>query len=106
VSIKDLSEIKSHLFICNGGSCKRLGAEETTKLIRECLEKEGMSQCVHTTKTYCNGRCEDGPVVIEMPQGIWFKEITPNKVKLFINDLYMDKASKSSLAKLKLFSYS
>lgn len=33
---------------------------------------------VHTTKTLCNGRCDDAPVVISMPDGRWFKQIKPD----------------------------
>jgi hypothetical protein len=34
MAIKDLSKIDKHLFLCNGGSCKLLGAEESTAAIR------------------------------------------------------------------------
>jgi (2Fe-2S) ferredoxin len=84
MAIKDLTQVSRHLFLCNGGSCTRKGADQTTAKIRECIKDEGLDPEVHTTKTYCNGRCDDGPVVIVMPEGVWYKNITPEMSKKFV----------------------
>ena len=76
MAIKDLNKVDKHLFLCNGGSCKLLGAEESTAAIRAYIKDCGMDESIHTTKTLCNGRCKDGPIVIAQPDGIWFKGIT------------------------------
>jgi (2Fe-2S) ferredoxin len=76
MAIKDLTKIEKPLFLCNGGSCKQLGSEESTTAIRACIRESGMDELFHTTKTLCNGRCKDGPIVIAQPDGIWFKGIT------------------------------
>lgn len=52
------------------------GAEESTKSIRACITEAGLDTEIHTTKTLCNGRCEDAPVVIVMPDNIWYKKVT------------------------------
>ena len=84
MAIKDLTEIRTHLFLCNGGSCKLLGAEESTTAIRVAIKEAGLSEEVHTTKTLCNGRCKDGPVVIAQPSGLWFKHLTKDKAASFV----------------------
>ena len=84
MAIKKLIDINKHLFMCNGGSCKLLGAEETILRIRAGLKEIGMDQKVHTTKTMCNGRCKDGPIVISVPDGIWFRQIKPSDVPEFL----------------------
>lgn len=73
-----------HLFLCNGSACKSKGAEESTKIIRDTIKECGLYEKVHTTKTLCNGRCDDGPVVIVQPEGVWFKEITPETARSFV----------------------
>jgi len=83
MAIKDLLPIQKHLFLCNGGTCKLKGAEEGTAIIRQQIIDAGMSSEVHTTKTLCNGRCKDGPVVIAMPEGIWFKQVSPDAAAHF-----------------------
>lgn len=84
MAIKDLTKVNVHLFICNGGSCKQKGADECTGIIRSVLEEFGFSESVFTTRTLCNGRCNDGPIIISQPYGIWFKQITVDKARDFV----------------------
>jgi (2Fe-2S) ferredoxin len=87
MAIKNLTEIRTHLFMCSGGSCKLLGAEESIAAIRAAIKEAGLSEEVHTTKTFCNGRCKDGPVVISQPAGLWFKQMTKDKAVSFVRSL-------------------
>ncbi|WP_202079530.1 (2Fe-2S) ferredoxin domain-containing protein [Caldalkalibacillus salinus] len=88
----DLSTTKHHVLICNGGSCMRNGGEEVTQAIREEISACGLDDTVHTTRTRCNGRCEDASVVIVYPQGIWYKNMTPELGKQLIkHDLAGDR---------------
>ena len=84
MAIKDLLPVQKHLFICNGGNCKLKGAEEGTANIRRTINEAGLSDKIHTTKTLCNGRCKDGPIVISMPEGIWFKQVLPDSASDFV----------------------
>lgn len=91
MAIKNITLIKSHLFICNGGTCKINGAEESTVALRNEISKAGLTNEIHTTKTLCNGRCKDGPIVIAMPEGIWFKQVYENMAEEFIREYFIHK---------------
>ncbi|MCQ6279443.1 ferredoxin [Bacillus sp. EB600] len=67
---------KHHVFICNGSSCMRKGGEEATQAIRNEITHLDLDTMIHTTRTRCNGRCKDAPVVIVYPEGTWYKEVT------------------------------
>ncbi|MCH2176722.1 MAG: NAD(P)H-dependent oxidoreductase subunit E [Lentisphaeria bacterium] len=84
--IKDLSLIDHHIFMCKGGSCKKLQSQETIEVLRQEIENAGLKPHVHTTCTLCNGRCEDGPVLIVMPEGIWYKDVTPEVAKRIVKE--------------------
>jgi (2Fe-2S) ferredoxin len=86
MAIKDLTKIKKHLFLCSGGSCKLLGAEEGIAAVRQAITERGLSDEVHTTKTLCNGRCKDGPIIIAQPDGIWFKRMGKEKAESFVGE--------------------
>ncbi|WP_163854835.1 (2Fe-2S) ferredoxin domain-containing protein [Paenibacillus elgii] len=73
----NLSGTRHHVLICNGGSCMRQQGEEVTKAIREEIALQQADVVVHTTRTRCNGRCEDACIVIVYPEGVWYKEMTP-----------------------------
>lgn len=84
MAIKDLRKVKKHLFICNSGSCTQNGAAETTRIIREEIKTCGLDDVVHTTKTMCNGRCDDGTIAIVMPDNIWYKNVSPKVGKKIV----------------------
>ncbi|WP_010275262.1 (2Fe-2S) ferredoxin domain-containing protein [Paenibacillus senegalensis] len=73
----NLQETSCHLLICNGGSCMMRQAEEVTQAIRDEIALLGADKRIHTTRTRCNGRCADACVVIAYPDGIWYKDISP-----------------------------
>jgi (2Fe-2S) ferredoxin len=54
----------------------RKGGEEATQAIRDEIAHLGLDAFIHTTRTRCNGRCKNAPVVIVYPEGTWYKEVT------------------------------
>jgi (2Fe-2S) ferredoxin len=90
MAVKVLTQIKKHLFLCNGQSCKLRGGEESTIAIRTAIADQGISEAIHTTKTLCNGRCKDGPIVIAQPEGLWFKKMTKDKAVCFVQNFLVE----------------
>ncbi len=86
MAIKDLTKITKHLFICNGSSCTQNGASETTLSIRDEIQKLGLHDRTHTSRTLCNGRCDDGPIVIVTPDNIWYKQISAKVGRKLVYD--------------------
>jgi (2Fe-2S) ferredoxin len=68
----NLTGTKHHLLICNGGSCMREGGEEVTQAIRDEIARS------------------DAGIVILYPQGIWYREMTPETGRLMVNELLDD----------------
>jgi (2Fe-2S) ferredoxin len=75
MAIKDLTRVQQHLLLCNGSSCAGHGAAASTLALRDAISAAGLHEAVHTTRTMCNGRCDDGPIVIVQPDGIWYKHV-------------------------------
>jgi (2Fe-2S) ferredoxin len=50
----------------------------------------GLADEVHTTKTLCNGRCKDGPIVISQPDGIWFKKMVKEEAEGFVREYLVE----------------
>ncbi|KAA6481989.1 (2Fe-2S) ferredoxin domain-containing protein [Bacillus swezeyi] len=86
----DLSNTKHHILICNGSSCNRVGAEELTQAIRKEISERELDDLIHTTRTRCNGRCQDKCVVIHYPKGTWYKDLKPEDAPLLIHSLCTD----------------
>ncbi|HWO96270.1 MAG TPA: (2Fe-2S) ferredoxin domain-containing protein [Bacillus sp. (in: firmicutes)] len=64
------------LFLCNGKSCIRNGAEGVTEAIRDEIRQLNVEHDIRTTKTMCNGKCKEGPIVIVYPDNVWYGEMT------------------------------
>ncbi|MDF2653494.1 MAG: cobalamin biosynthesis protein CobW, partial [Paenibacillus sp.] len=71
---------------CNGGSCLKRQADEVTLAIRDEITMLGLDRHIHTTRTRCNGRCADACVVIAYPEGIWYKDISPEEGRLLVRN--------------------
>jgi (2Fe-2S) ferredoxin len=89
MSTWDFSDTKHHMLICNGGSCMRCGGDELTLALREEITRRGLDNQIHTTRTRCNGRCQDACVTIVYPEGIWYRNLEPEDAKLFVHNLMM-----------------
>ncbi|WAH43471.1 (2Fe-2S) ferredoxin domain-containing protein [Alicyclobacillus fastidiosus] len=77
MTTRNLSTVEHHFLMCNGATCMRNGGEEVTQAIRDEIARHGADERIHTTRTRCNGRCDDACVAIVYPEGHWFRHTTP-----------------------------
>ena len=94
----NLSETKYHLMICNGGSCKKAGAEELTQAIRKEITERKLDSVIHTSRSLCNGRCKDKCVVIQYPEGNWYKNMSSDDAPKLIDSLISGEVMKEKLS--------
>ncbi|BAB04086.1 ferredoxin [Halalkalibacterium halodurans] len=83
----NLTKTKHHVLICNGSSCNKAGAEQLTRSIRAEIMAKGLDPIIHTTRTLCNGRCQDKCVLITYPSGHWYKEMSSEDAPRFVDSL-------------------
>ncbi|MFE5321748.1 ferredoxin [Paenibacillus sp. NPDC056579] len=62
---------------------RRMG-EDVTQAIRTEISACSADDLIHTTRTRCNGRCEDACVVIVYPEGVWYKNVTAEAGKQIV----------------------
>ncbi|WP_071396475.1 (2Fe-2S) ferredoxin domain-containing protein [Bacillus tuaregi] len=86
----NLEGTKSHLFICNGSSCMRKGGEEVTLAVRHEITRLELDTQIHTTRTRCNGRCQDACIVIAYPEGNWYRVDSQETARQIVRDLQGD----------------
>jgi (2Fe-2S) ferredoxin len=83
----NLEGTRSHLLLCNGSSCMKKGGEEVTHAVRDEISRLELDQQIHTTRTQCNGRCQDACVVIAYPEGIWYRVDSPEIGRQIVRDI-------------------
>jgi (2Fe-2S) ferredoxin len=73
--------------------------EEVTQAVRDEIAKQQAGGFIHTTRTKCNGRCDDGCVTIVYPQGDWYGKMTPESGRELVQALCKgDKLGKHLIA--------
>ncbi|AKG35477.1 (2Fe-2S) ferredoxin domain-containing protein [Paenibacillus durus] len=86
-----------HLLVCGGSSCKKRKSGEIAQAIKKEIEKQGGEALIHTTFTSCAGRCGNSPVVISYPEGVWYGDMSPKRVKLLVRKSLVGKRFKKNI---------
>lgn len=83
---------KYHIFICtscrtNGvqkGLCYTKGSVDLVEKFMEEIEDRDLSGDVMITNTGCFGICSRGPIAVVYPEGIWYGDLTAEKIEVIM----------------------
>ncbi len=60
------------MLVCGGGDCKKRGAKDVRRALKDELRAEGMVGDVRIDAVNCLGLCKHGPNVVVYPAGTWY----------------------------------
>lgn len=83
-----LPPYQKHLFICVGDKCAPAGQGEglfqwLKERIRQLGLHEGKNR-VHRSKSTCLGMCQDGPIGVVYPEGVWYCRLNQEKLEAIL----------------------
>jgi (2Fe-2S) ferredoxin len=89
---------ENHIFICVNErlempvkkSCSLNGLAIRQKFVEE-LKKNDLFFKVRANKSGCLGLCNNGPIVVIYPEGIWYSKVTIEDVPIIIKETIINK---------------
>jgi (2Fe-2S) ferredoxin len=72
--------------ICGGTGCLAWGGEEVRLAFIEEIRKQGMEGRAEVLRTGCHGFCERGPVVVILPQEIFYQQVAVEDVPEIVSE--------------------
>ncbi len=77
-------DAKAEIRVCAGTACHASGRVALRKAIDKALAERGLSDTVAVVETGCHGFCEEGPIAVVRPQGLFYPRLKPRDVNEII----------------------
>ena len=81
-----MEPFRYHVFVCTQTkpegvtSCSASGSKRILDALSREVQSQGLENEVQVTTCGCLGLCDDGPIVIVYPEGVWYRRVTPADV--------------------------
>ena len=82
--LKNQEKYQYQILVCGGTGCVSSNCAGVENAIREELEEQGIAKDVKVYQTGCMGICALGPVMLVLPDRIFYTELNPEKAKEII----------------------
>jgi NADH:ubiquinone oxidoreductase subunit F (NADH-binding)/(2Fe-2S) ferredoxin/NAD-dependent dihydropyrimidine dehydrogenase PreA subunit len=78
-------DARTEIRICAGTACHASGRVALKKAVDAALEERGLAGQVAVIETGCHGFCEQGPIMVLRPRGIFYPRVQPKDVPEIID---------------------
>ena len=71
---------KTEIRICAGTACHASGRETLRAAVDKTLAERGVTDKVRVVETGCDGFCQQGPIIVLRPKGIFYPRLKPKDI--------------------------
>lgn len=85
---QEMGPNKRHvILVCQGTGCVSGGSEQLFSVLKDALETSGNGEDIHVKRTGCHGFCQQGPLAVIEPEGIFYTKVTKEDIPEIIQSL-------------------
>ncbi|NMB20622.1 MAG: NADH-quinone oxidoreductase subunit F, partial [Firmicutes bacterium] len=77
---------RSHVLVCTGTGCVSSGSNSVKDRLLIKLEEFGLQDEIKVVETGCHGFCEQGPIVIVYPEGVFYCRIQADDIHEIVEE--------------------
>ncbi|HUK78453.1 MAG TPA: NAD(P)H-dependent oxidoreductase subunit E, partial [Thermoleophilia bacterium] len=70
--------------VCAGTTCNASGRAELTAALRDELARRDLTDKVTVVETGCHGLCQEGPIVVVHPRGVFYPRLKARDIKAIV----------------------
>ncbi len=85
-----LGNFKKNVLVCGGAGCVSSACDEVISAMQEELESCGIASEINVIKTGCMGLCAVGPVMLVLPDRIFYTSLDGKKAKKIVQSHFVD----------------
>jgi (2Fe-2S) ferredoxin len=85
-----MEPFRFHLFVCTqqkpeGVACPTSGSFSVLAGLDREIQARGLDGDVQVTTCGCMGLCDEGPVMVVYPAGVWYRRVQPSDVRKIVD---------------------
>jgi len=86
-----MEPFRFHLFVCTQqkpegvASCPTSGSFSVLAGLDREIQARGLDGDVQVTTCGCMGLCDEGPVMVVYPAGVWYRRVQPSDVRKIVD---------------------
>lgn len=77
---------RGHVLVCSGTGCVSSGSKPVIQAFRHELSRVGLEAEILVVETGCHGMCEQGPIAVVYPEGVFYTRVDQNGVKRIVEE--------------------